>query len=63
METKTVKEWLEELPEPYRNKALHNMKHPNKCIVTNIKDAIMGAFVWSESKEGHDYWDNLYSSL
>jgi len=60
---KTIREWLEQLPEPYRGQAMANMdiqrpgdlggEHP--CI----RNAIEAAFRWDDSKEGHEYWSDL----
>jgi hypothetical protein len=52
---KTIKEWLETLPEPYRSQALKNGIDMGKERSSLFK-AINSAFVWSNSKEGFDYW-------
>ena len=61
---KTVKEWLEELPEPYRSQALEN---GDRGILTLEEDsvyfALFCAFIWESSPQGYKYWDNLHKKL
>lgn len=64
---KTVKEWLELLPEPYRSKALRNAK---QCPWSSIHAktysaarALLDAFDWEESPEKHEHWFKLYDDL
>lgn len=60
---KTIREWLEELPEPYRTQALENTSKTNlQIFVSNIKTAIQFAFIWSDSDQGHNYWSDLHQS-
>lgn len=60
---KTIREWLEELPQPYRGQALANMRPQNKDIEENtLQDGLQGAFVWSKTKEGRRYWQKVYLS-
>lgn len=58
---KTIKEWLEELPDGYRERALENL-NPNVAsdLVYSIGDAISGAFIWDCSQEGEDFWSDVY---
>lgn len=61
---KTIREWLEELPEPYRSQAFRN----TPCINTDLyapslKYAIVRAFVWHKSPEGFEYWEKLDDTL
>lgn len=58
---KTIKEWLETLPEPYRSRALKN--HAEKpiefhlgAVVGDIQTAVSIAFIWLETEEGYHYW-------
>jgi hypothetical protein len=57
----TILGWLETLPEPVRAKALANLL-PNHANMERDKLswAIHGAFVWHETREGHDYWREQY---
>lgn len=54
---KTIQEWLQELPEPYRSKAL---KNANPCNIRlerpSLALAIRAAFIWEDSPEGAEYW-------
>ena len=53
---KTIKQWISELPEPYRSQALKNTTKKIQIVpVKDIKDALVSAFIWSYSKQGHDY--------
>lgn len=55
---KTIREWFEELPEPYRTDALDNMEDAEKSV-KSMSDAIDYSFVWSRTEQGHDYWSSL----
>lgn len=63
---KTIKEWLETLPEPYRAQALKNIaEHPfdDKTDLTTPVESLAEAidsFEWFATEEGHDYWEELY---
>lgn len=59
---KTIKQWLEELPEPYRTQALNNYDEGFAIILSPIEDvvdALLASFSWNHSKEGWDYWENV----
>lgn len=57
---KTIREWLEELPEPYRSQALENMDIEDADIEhDNFERALCGAFLWMDSPEGWDYWNKI----
>ena len=63
---KTIKQWLEELPEPYRTQALENYQdffYQDEEPINYISDAINWAFRWESSKEGYDYWFNFWEKL
>ena len=54
----TIKKWLEELPDGYRERALANEEAddcPNEDV-ESIYDAVYAGFVWSRTNEGHDFW-------
>jgi len=61
---KTIKEWLSELPEPYRSQALENT-----AVDTldenegNLSMALHEAFDWETSLQGHNYWRILYNLI
>jgi hypothetical protein len=65
---KTIKEWLEDLPEPYRSEALANFDdyveiYPTKLREKELstKHAIINAFNWEGSTEGGEYWRKVYA--
>lgn len=70
METKTIKQWLNELPEPYRSQALENTLNQSgekrlKINQPSIKDALSAGFIWKDSpkEQGHDYWEKFRNTL
>jgi len=58
---KRISEWLEELPEPIRTKALDNFKEQNckNIKVSSLLSAIAMGFVWSKTPEGSNYWNSF----
>lgn len=61
---KTIKEYLNELPEPYKTQALKNIESiKTDCFAISLEDAILGAFLWDFSPEGHDYWQDLHDGI
>lgn len=54
---KTVRDWLNELPEPIRTRAVRNEngEYTNR-IVYSLKEALQIAFYWIETEEGESYW-------
>lgn len=58
---KTIKEWYETLPEPYKSQALKNCF---KNRLTNTRSSLAGAIMeglsWSSTPEGGEYWKSLY---
>lgn len=57
---KTVKEWLEELPEPYRTQALEQTDNSHlKKTEDTMYSTLLGIFAWSDSREGAEYWRQL----
>lgn len=60
---KTIKEWINELPEPYRSQALkYETIYWNSKSMTK-KSALTVAFLWDDTNESFDYWEKLYLSL
>jgi hypothetical protein len=64
MANKTIIEWLNELKEPYRSEAieesvdwLHKVKKPS------LGEALAGSFMWGLSKQGEDYWIEVYDEI
>jgi len=66
-EEKTIAEWFEELPEPYKTKALDNVMSQNSVTLvssdTSLSDALVGAFDWSITPEGFYFWNELDNSI
>lgn len=61
MTTKTIREWLSELPEPERTQALENMMNDLGCVeMPSMSGAIKTAFRWAMSPEGMNYWNEIY---
>jgi hypothetical protein len=57
---KTIKEWLSELPEPYRTQALKNTNQRELGETANsLNNALSLAFVWDRTEQGHSYWEDL----
>ena len=54
---KTIKEWLTELPEGYRERALANtIEGVLKMCEVSMAQALYGSFVWGGTPEGLDFW-------
>lgn len=65
---KTIQEWLNLLPEEYRDLAIENMKEQSSPATWETKrrslDAALGsAFVWGDTKQGHIFWETLSDKL
>lgn len=61
---KTIKEWIEELPEPYRTRSIENTEDELLLErVESLKRAVKCAFVWRNSTQGHQYWEDFYDTL
>lgn len=57
MKEKTVREWLNELPEPIRTRALRNEDGDfTDKIVPTLQDAIKLYFLWQDTEEDTGYW-------
>jgi len=57
---KTIKEWLETLPEPYRTEALDETKpRDSRQVSESLVKAICDAFSWSQSEQGSGYWNEV----
>lgn len=57
---KSIEQHLNELPEPYRTKAL---KYMEPKVVQTQSTAIDYAFDWNKTEEGFHYWEELYTRL
>jgi hypothetical protein len=60
--SKTIKEWLEELPEGYRERALANTyKSLLEAHDVSMVKALTRGFVWGKSQERFDFWADVES--
>jgi hypothetical protein len=60
---KTIKEYLEELPEPWKSQALENCDAEPTDSAPSRDKALSMAFTWSSSPEGHEYWSTAQASF
>jgi len=64
---KTIREWLEDLPEPYRGQALANAKDAGTIEESgyySLSVALISAFDWEDSSagDGYAYWEVIAKS-
>lgn len=58
---KTIKQWLSELPDGYRERALANMyAEAGDIYKASMGGAILGFREWYETPQGHDFWNAVY---
>ena len=61
---KTIRFYLNQLPEPFRSQAIANANESElNALATDLNYAIYNAFLWRESNEGLEYWVNLKNDL
>lgn len=61
---KTVREHLQDLPEPARSQALANMWWEDaENRYNTLQEALYQAFKWSKSPERYKYWHNIHAEL
>ena len=61
---KKIKDWLNCLNNPYKQQAITNLNTSVKEIkVNSISDALAIGFQWEYSKEGFEYWEQVYERL
>ena len=61
---KTVKEWLQELPDGYRERALANLQTDSGGLLVDAQHrAVRKLRFWSETKEGYKFWSSVVSYL
>ena len=56
---KTVKEWLQELPDGYRERALAQCLNCD-VLVESLDGAIARMISWEHTMEGEDFWADVY---
>lgn len=57
---KTTQQWLQELPDGYRELAIANARSSfvlRECC--SLSDAINVAFLWVRTPEGHRFWQEI----
>lgn len=57
--THTVREWLEQLPEPYRTQALTQCEDGDG-LVHSMGRAIIAGITWTSTDQGYVYWSEAY---
>lgn len=61
---KTIREWLEELPMPYRTQAIENTSElVLKVEKAYLSESLLCSFYWRNSPQGLDYWSDFYDTL
>jgi len=65
---KTIREWLNELPKDVRDKAIKNTaKQNSEDYFNTISDtqfpSIKHMFIWCDTPEGHNFWENVNNRL
>ena len=62
--SKTIKEWLQTLPEPHREAAITNATLDGSIgywvTEPTLADALAAAFVWHITPQGQDYWNDVF---
>lgn len=61
---KKIVEWLQEMPEEIKSKAIINAQKEDpealEMLSPNLFFSLLLAFTWSSSLEGTDYWENVF---
>jgi len=64
---KKISEWLNDLPDGYRELALANFKEQGGIcdyIVSGYDSLNMiNCFNWASTKEGHDFWYEVFNAM
>lgn len=57
---KTIREWFNELPKPYKEMAIKNLPvNESPVKVTSLREAIVEGFDWDDSPQGNDFWNKV----
>ncbi len=59
--SKTVAEWIEELPEPHKTLFKNNNTRNQNQSVFSLTEAINMGLNWGNSNEGGDFWEKTHS--
>lgn len=62
LKTKTILEWLEKLPDGYREKAIRQAKN-GEFYSDSLRGAILSFNDWEETQEGFDFWRQTFLSI
>jgi len=65
-QNKPIREWLQELPDGYRERALNNADKASYCLhpeVRSVADALYAAFSWKDTPEGDDWWCDVVKAI
>jgi len=59
---KTIKEWLETLPDGYRGLAIkyYDPNYHDELPLSNLSDAILETCHWRSTPEGFEFWNAVY---
>ncbi len=58
---KQIIQHFNRLPLPYRMQAISNTSNDTLFFpTTTLKEALVIAFIWSNTNEGQNYWKNVY---
>lgn len=61
---KSIKEWLETLPDIYSKRALfYHSNYHGKGSADCLENALVLAFKWSSTAEGTQYWRDLHNKV
>ena len=64
MKTKTVKQWLETLPKELSKSAISQCSEFQLEQKSNhLHGAVFMFSIWNTTKEGHEFWENVYLDL
>ena len=57
---KTIREWLQELPDGYRERALVQADAETLDIYeSDMSDALYSFKTWAETEEGYEFWGEV----
>lgn len=60
-------EWLNELPEPQRSRAIENTKNDKDYTgdteQDSLSEALVQAFIWGDAPERWKYWGDVYDKI
>lgn len=60
---KTIKQWFETLPTPANRRAIYNAHQSVlDTYEPNLHTALKRGFVWNYSREGQQYWNDIYEA-